>query len=178
MKVLLTLLVLILATNIGAAFKLPVCPIYNIGGNNTTACYHEELGKLTLKKCGDKEHCEHMKFNKESYCQNITKENLVHGESCENDTQCASKKCNNKICKGLEQNEPCKSTAECGSNLFCNKTDHEADHKVCTKTGTNCNEAGEGCSTNQFCYAPSKTCHTYMTKDNGESAVSYNAVTE
>ena len=171
MKVLLTLLVIILATNIGAAFKPSICPIYTVKKDNNKTCYYEELGKLTLRKCKDGQYCEHMKLNKESVCQDIPKVNLTHGEKCDKDDQCASKKCDekNKICVGFNETHACNTTAQCGSNLFCNKVENKTN---CTKTGISCNEAGEGCNTNQFCYAPNKTCHNYMSKSNNQPAVS------
>jgi len=105
-------------------------------------------------------------------CQAVaTPVNLVDGEICRNNTDCASNICNNEKCVGKEENSVCTRSEECKIGFYCEKATNASLSLNCLrqkKSGETC-ENDHHCSNNFGCLSKNKTCIEYFSLDDGEA---------
>jgi hypothetical protein len=72
---------------------------------------------------------------------------LFDGQSCTNNTQCASNDCHDSKCLGKAESAPCNQNSECRIGYFCGTKDLSSGIKNCLKQRS----ANETCETDEDC---------------------------
>lgn len=160
------------------------CDVYKCASNNlkTNQCIFSHLMpsnstmyEISLK-CQSGTFCPAIFESGNQTCITIpSPKNLVEGEICSNNTECASNICNSPKCQGRAPDAVCNDNLECGIGYSCVKSTNNTDIKNCKpqrKLGESC-ETDYDCQNNLGCYHKNKTCIQYLSLPDGSQVNNY-----
>ncbi len=120
--------------------------------------------------CKTNQYCPQIFDSSNKTCiDHIPPTNQIPGQTCRNNTDCASNICNSNICKGLPAASSCLRTEQCQIGYYCGKTTDASVSNNCIKQlslNQTCSEDTD-CINNAGCNPYTKKCTEYFSATNG-----------
>jgi hypothetical protein len=138
--------------------------IHPINANSTT----QNIFDISLT-CGVDKYCPPPAYTNQSCTVKPINNQLIDGDACRNNTNCASNICNNNKCHGVQAMGVCANNTMCATGLFCGKVATNSTTLNCIlqkKVGESC-ETDFDCVNNAGCYKLNKTCVNYLSISDG-----------